>query len=270
MKGVVRAMNLIFRERKVHKSYIFLCTLLMLVAGCASTESNVNYGLNHYEMGLFNHAIPPLLKSVPELEKSSPTDHRVTRGYLALGIMAQDDKQLEQAESFLIKALETSKKVSQNRKTHLRNAQNTLGNFYLNQEKYDNALTHLTVALEISKEENLAPTLIAIDLDNLALVHSELGEYRESLKLSQEALELNEKSPSHKYYLRTRGIVGFNQAKLYELLSETRLAEKSYDLSIEALTLLVQNNSYEEWRLELVKKEKLKFLDGLKNSLKGN
>ncbi|MDO7085589.1 tetratricopeptide repeat protein [Pseudocolwellia sp. AS88] len=248
----------------MQKYHVRIFAVLLLLSGCASTEGNVNYGLNHYDMGLYNHAIPPLLKSVPELEKSAPIDQRVTRGYLALGIMAENDKRYEKAEIFLKKALETSQIVTLNRSTHIRNAHNTLGNFYLKREQYDTALIHLNQALDISKEENLEPTLIAIDLDNIALVHSELGEHKKSLELSKQALLLNEKSPSHKYYLRTKGIVYFNQAKRYELINENKLAEKNYDLSIEAFAILIQTEPYEQWRLDLVKKEKAKFSTSIK------
>lgn len=242
------------------KFHLCIFSIIFLLVGCASTESNVNYGLNHYDMGLYNHAIPPLLKSIPELEKSDPTDQRVSRGYLALGIMAENDKRYAKAEIFLKKALETSQIVTLNRSTHIRNAHNTLGNFYLNRKKYDIALIHLNQALDISNQENLEPTLIAIDLDNLALVHSELGEHKKSLKLSKQAIELNEQSPSHQHYLLTKGIVYFNQAKTYELINENKLAETNYDLSIKALAKLVQTESYEQWRLDLVKKEKAKFM----------
>lgn len=245
-----------------YQRYIF--SFIFLLVGCTSTEGNVNYGLNHYDMGLYHYAIPSLLKSVPELEKTAPLDQRVTRGYLALGIMAENDKQYEKAEHFLIKALETAQIVNLNRNTHIRNAHSTLGNFYLNREKYDFALKHLSQAFDISNEENLKPTLIAIDLDNLALVHAELGEYVKSLALSKQALELNEQSPTHKYYLRTKGIVYFNRAKTYELINENKLAKDNYDLSIEALILLVKTAPYEQWRLDLVKKEKTKFTTNAK------
>jgi hypothetical protein len=45
------------------------------LSGCQyfSTEYQINYGLNHYEMGLYDLAIPPLMTAAKSLEgKSRP------------------------------------------------------------------------------------------------------------------------------------------------------------------------------------------------------
>ena len=233
---------------------ILISSLLLL--GCTSTEGNVNYGLNHYDMGLFNHAIPSLLSSTPELEKQTPSDPRVTRAYLALGIMAKADKMYNKAEEFMLKALSTAELVVENKNTHIRNAHNTIGNFYISQKKYKSALPHLEKALVISERENKDPVLTAIDIDNIALVYSELGEHSKSLELSNKALALNDKASNHKHYLRTKGVILFNQGKTYERLNQFDSAVKNYDASIKVLSELVNTKPHESWRIDVVKKAK--------------
>ena len=72
-----------------------------LLSGCVtlSTERQINYGLNHYEMGLFNHAIPPLVSAAESLEKKSPPDPRLVEVLIALGEMAAGTKRITKGSS---------------------------------------------------------------------------------------------------------------------------------------------------------------------------
>ncbi|GLQ31351.1 tetratricopeptide repeat protein [Litoribrevibacter albus] len=233
-----------------------MAVAMVFLTACASVDQNINYGLNHYKMGLYNHAIPKLLSSTPELENSNPTDQRVTEAYLALGVMAEADKQFEKAEEFMKKALETAKNVNENKSTHIRNANNTLGHFYINQQHYTQAKTYLERALEISRQKNNDPVMLAIDLDNLALVHFELGDQVQSTTYSDEALRLIEKDINHQYYIRTKGIVLYHQGLRLEKLGENKKALGRYNSSIEAFELLANKHSYESWRIDVVTKSK--------------
>ena len=230
--------------------------LSLILIGCQSTEGNINYGLNHYQMGLYNQAVPSLNSSVEELEKQNPSDQRVTRAYLALGVMAQAGKLFDRAEQYMEKALYTAKHTEKNKNTHIRNAHNTLGNFYINQEKFKLALPHLEKALLISEATNHDPVLVAIDIDNIAIVYSELRDHEKSLEFSEKALESNEMSPDNKYYLRTKGVILFNRGKTYEELKQYKLALINYEESIKLLTELVIKQPHESWRIEIVEKAK--------------
>lgn len=100
-----------FKEESVLRVALIILSGLLL-GGCASTESNINSGLWHYDAGLYGEAIPRLLDATADFEKTNPTDERVSRSYLALGVMAESSKLYEKAETYLLKALKTAKSTS--------------------------------------------------------------------------------------------------------------------------------------------------------------
>lgn len=53
----------------------FTLALLGLMTGCAAgIEQKVNYGLNHYHMGLYGQAIPALVSAADSLDRPGPVD----------------------------------------------------------------------------------------------------------------------------------------------------------------------------------------------------
>ncbi|PHS12123.1 MAG: hypothetical protein COA86_18695 [Kangiella sp.] len=230
--------------------------LLLTLVCCKSTEEDMNYGLSHYKMGLYNHAIPSLLSATPELEKTDPYDSRVTQAYLALGTMAQADKIYDKSEQFYLKALSSAETLKANKALHLRNIKNTLGNFYISRKSFEKALPLLKSAVALSQDMNSDSIFKAIDLDNLALVYTELGKLKESIELSVQALDLIENSKEHKLYDRTKGIVLYNHGKNIEKFDLFEKALDSYEQSIKSLKIHATNKSHENWRVELVEKAK--------------
>src|SRR5262245_10277070 len=88
---------------------VLMLALSTLVVGCASTEQQINYGLNHYELGLWGPAtIRPLVSAANSLEKTSPPDPRLPRILLALGTMAESHKRDDLAEDFFRRALKAA------------------------------------------------------------------------------------------------------------------------------------------------------------------
>ena len=232
-----------------------------MLVSCKATEGDINYGLSHYRMGLYNHAIPSLLSATPELEKADPYDPRVTQAYLALGTMAQADKMYDESEQYYLKALSSAETLKINKTLHLRNAKNTLGNFYISRKNFQKALPLLKDAVALSRGMNSDSILRAIDLDNLALVQAELGKSEESSKLSTQALDLIDNSKDHKLYHRTKGIILYNQGKNFEKFELFEKALDCYEKSIQSLKIHATNKLYENWRVELVEKTKSELIE---------
>jgi len=171
-------------------------------------------------------------------------------------VMAQADKMYDKAEEFMKQALLSAELADKDKTIHVRNAHNTIGNFYITRKKYQTALPHLEKALSISESTGADPTMTAIDIDNIALVYSELGDHKKAIAYSDRALASNEIAPQHQHYLRTKGIILFNQGKSYERLAQTDSAIRNYDASIKVLTTLVAQKPYESWRVDVVQEAK--------------
>jgi len=233
---------------------IYTILLSFFLFGCKTTEQKINYGLNHYEMGLFGYAAPSLLDSTPEFEKNNPNDPRVSRAYLALGTMENSNKMHERAEKYMLKALSSAENIKPTNIVILRNAKNTLGNFYISQKRFKEALPQLESAVEISKNKTGNYILRSVDLDNLALVMAELGKSKKATSYSNEALKLVEKGKQDRLYYRTKGIILYNKGKHHEKFNEFNKAQKCYKESISNLNKFVENNQYDAWRVDLVNK----------------
>lgn len=243
-----------FKETSVLRVALIMLTGLLL-SGCASTESNINSGLWHYNAGLYGEAIPRLLDATADFEKTNPTDERVSRSYLALGVMAENSKLYEKAETYLFKALKTAKSTSPFSQSVLRDAEATLGHFYLNRERYSEALQPLKNAEIISKNNQIDPLLNAIDLDNIGVALHGLAKTAESIGYSERALAIVEKNSTNDRYVLTKGIILFNLGKAYETSADIQKARRFYTQSVELLTIAVEQNSYEKWRLDAVQNE---------------
>jgi tetratricopeptide (TPR) repeat protein len=163
----------------------------MLPAGCLllSTDHQVNYGLNHYMMGLDHLAIPPLLSAAESLEKESPPDRRLPQVLTALGDMAARDKR--PAQEFYARALKAATALEPSDDNILRNTLVAAGRFYLGQKRAADAVPLFEQAAQISaRNPRFSRTLHAIDIDNLGLAYSEQGRYDQGMALSLRALRV--------------------------------------------------------------------------------
>jgi len=212
--------------------------LPVLFCGClVNTEHQINYGLNHYNMGLYNQAIPALVSAERSLAKTNPPDPRLPRIQIALGDMASAENRNDLAEEFYKKALVASERLAVPDKTSVRNSLVHGGNFYLNLKRPSEALPLLLRAVAISeKAPDFPRTLYAIDLDNLAQAYMGLGREQEGRALSLQALGVIDNAKSEPEALKARGIIYFNLGVSHEKQHENAEAESYFIRSLEVLS----------------------------------
>jgi len=129
----MRPRTSIHRVRRALACGALVLALSTLVAGClaSSTEQQINYGLNHYEMGLWGSAtVRPLVSTANSLEKANPLDPRLPRILLALGTMAESHKRDDLAEDSFRRALKAAEALRPVDEAQTRNALVDLGLFY--------------------------------------------------------------------------------------------------------------------------------------------
>lgn len=222
----------------------------------ASTEGQINYGLNHYKMGLYGHAIPPLMSAANSLEKTVPTDPRLVDVLIALGEMAQNDNRKDLANDFYTRALKAAESLKPQDTVRLRNSLVYLGTFYLNERPSD-AIPILTRAEEISRTfEN--QVLHAIDLDNLALSYSHIKDHPRASTLSLQALAIINKITTRAFAIRTKGVILYNLGYSEMELGSFQEAETHFKESL--LVLQSDAKNVEMWRVKTVIKGYAKLL----------
>lgn len=225
-----------------------------LLSGCVilSTERQINYGLNHYKMGLFNHAIPPLVSAAESLEKKSPPDPRLVEVLIALGEMAASTKRNDLAADFFPRALKAAEALKPQDNVRLRNSLVHLGNFYLAGRAAE-AVPLLTRAEVISRtlEDQV---LHAIDQDNLALAYQGTKDYARANALSLQALETLKNVKTGNLVPRTKGIILYNLGYSHMETGRYKEAEAHFK---ESLALLQSDPAgVESWRVKTVIKAK--------------
>jgi tetratricopeptide (TPR) repeat protein len=222
-----------------------LCALL---AGCMtlSTDQQVAYGLNHYSMGLYNQAIPPLVSAASSLEGRNPPDPRLSDVLVALGNMAQATGREDLAENYLPRAVKAAEAIAPPDPTRLRNSLVHLGSFYTG-KKPSEAVPLLERAERISATLN-DPVLNAIDIDNLAGAHRALKDYAHAISLGQRALQVIEQHPGAKLAGRTKGTILSNLGESYAGARDQQRAESCFKQSLEVLR--AAPSEVEAWRLK--------------------
>lgn len=227
-------------------------TLTTLNCQYFSTDSQINYGLNHYKMGLYDRAIPFLLSAVEDIENEEPTDPRLPQVLIALGNMATNKKDEARAEDFFRRALKAAEKLSPVNNVQIRNSLVHLGLFYRARDRAKEAVPLLKRATTIS-EEATNKVLFAIDLDNLGLAIDQLGRHEEANQLSLKALDvLDSLTPSNED-AKTRGVILYNLAWSYMNQKRYTEAEKLYQKSL----ALLEDESLgpvENWRIKTILK----------------
>lgn len=211
-----------------------------LLSGCAgSLDHKIDYGLNHYQMGLHGQAIPALVSAAESLDRPGPVDPRLPRILVALGDMASAESRPDLAEAYYKKALDRAEHLVPTNSTLLRNALVHGGNFLLEHGRPPEAVPWLERAVRVSElETGMSRVLYAIDLDNLgqALVRS--GRYEEGLARSRQALEVVDpllKEPEAK---KAKGIILYNLARAYEDRKLTEEARTHYRQALEVLPMV--------------------------------
>ena len=235
---------------------ILLTCSALLLGACAATEENVNSGLWHYKAGLYGQAAPKLVRAVPDLEKSNPSDPRVLSGYLALGRMAAADAAYEPAAGYFDKALQLARARHAADVTLTRNALVETGNFLNERKRFLDAIPLLQEAASISQRDSSLPrTLHAMDLDNLALAHAGAGNQVLAMAASDASLKTLDALSPTKDVQATRGVVLYNRAYALAEQGQVAAADATYK---EALSLVRANAA--PWRTKVVVANYAKFL----------
>jgi tetratricopeptide (TPR) repeat protein len=222
----------------------------LVVAGCVaiSTDEQVNYGLNHYNMGLYNRAIPPLMSAAESLEGKSPRDPRLVDVLIALGVMAQGTSRNDLAGDFYPRALKAAEMLEPPDNVRLRNSLVHLGTFYIEDRPSDAiALLERAEALSRGIDDKV---IHAIDLDNLAQAYQSLKQYPKAIALSTEALGVVEQNPQQRYAARTKGVILHTLAMSYSDAGDVKQAEAFFKQSLSVLRSA--RDDVEAWRLKTV------------------
>jgi len=223
------------------------------LSGCLyfSTERQINYGLNHYEMGLYDLAIPPLMTAAESLESKSPPDPRLVEVLIALGTMATSKERKDLVADFFPRALKAAEALSPVDNKRLRNALVNLGMFYAHNERPREAVPLLKRAAIISNGFD-DQVFHAIDLDNIAFAYQRFGKYVEASEYSLKALAVIEPLTAGKYLVRTKGVILNNLAASYVELARYAEAEARFKQSLAVLQSAPAEG--EPWRLETARK----------------
>lgn len=229
----------------------------LALAACASSESKLDSGLWHYSAGLYGEAAPRLIKSVPALASAKPNDPRVVTGYLALARMAANaGATANVVEGYYEKAQDAARRHHAGDATLTRNVATEVGNFYLGRDQHAEALPFLLEAARISENNKSTPRLIfAVDLDNVAVAQSALGNFALAAQYSDNALKELASVPDGKQARATHGIILFNRAVAYQRQGIAAPADEAYRRSLE----LINANS-EKWRRRVVVTNYAQFL----------
>jgi tetratricopeptide (TPR) repeat protein len=239
---------------------VFVLCITASLSGCQyfSTEYQINYGLNHYEMGLYDLAIPPLMTAAKTLEGKIPPDPRLVEVLVALGTMAMNTERKDLAADLFLRALKAAEVLNPADSNRIRNALNNLGMFYAENKRAREAIPVLKRAAAISIDIG-EQVYYAIDLDNIGFAHQRLGEYTEASEYSLKALDVIEHVTSGKYIGRTKGVVLHNLAAAYVELSRYVEAEENFKKSLAVLQSAPAE--VEPWRLETTRKSYADFLN---------
>ena len=203
-----------------------ITALSLVLPGCHyfNTESQINYGLNHYKMGLYNQAIPPLISAAKSLEGEDPPDPRLVEILLALGDMADSEKRNDMAADFYPRALKAAEALKPVDNERLRNALVHTGMFYSYHERAAEAVPLLEHAAALSARFD-DQEFYAIDLDNLACAHQNQKQYEKAVELQSKALKIADKLPTAKY--PNKGTILHNLGSSYMELGRFKEAETS-------------------------------------------
>jgi len=238
---------------------VLAALLVTCSCGCLyfSTERQISYGLTHYEMGLYEQAIPPLMTAARSLEKESPPDPRLVDVLIALGTMAVSEERNDLAGDFFARALKAAEALRPADERRLRNALVNLGMFYAQDDRRPReAIPLLERAAAISSGYG-DRELYAIDLDNLGFACQQAGMYAEGSKHSLEALAVIETVSTGSEREKTRGVILHNLAMSYAGEGRNAEAEERFRQSV---AVLESAPGVEPWRLETARHSYAEFL----------
>ena len=234
-----------------------LMTLLIpiVLAGCSTTDDQINSGLWHFNAGLHAQAIPRLLSGAESLQKSTPADPRLPSVLMALGNMAEEAKRADLAERYYQQAIQSVDEFHSKDDIQVRNALVQLGLFYSSVRRYSDAIPLLTRATHISAKTANINNRYAIDLDNLSLAVIGDGRQADAMMLNDEALQALKVLPQTAENIATRGVVHFNRAYALAEQGNNVAAEDYY---LHAITDI--SSSSEAWRMKIVRESYAAFL----------
>lgn len=114
---------------------------------------------------------------------------KLSSTYRSIGIYYRRDGKFAEAEFYLKRSLEIAEKHLPNSHPELAKAYNSYGIYFLTTGKYGPALDFLNKSLAINKLIN--PSGVAENLNNIGIVHENLGDYEQAFEHYKQALVYN-------------------------------------------------------------------------------
>ena len=223
-----------------------------ILSGCATTESKLIDGLSRYTRGLYNSATPLLAESTADFEKQHPHDGRTPKAYLALGLMAKADKDSVKTERFLLKALRAANNSIYKKHLVLRDINKTLGELYLAQNRFPEALPLLQKTLSSSNNSRDRAILQhAIAANQVATALAGVGKRDSAISHSNLALEIIDQLKGQLDHLSTKADILLNQAKIHAQFDEILQADAAFQRAISILKYHAKKYPFETWRIKI-------------------
>jgi tetratricopeptide (TPR) repeat protein len=222
--------------------------LIVMSACMVRTDAKIHYGMNHYEMGLYGHAIAPLRTVAARLDGVDPTDPRLPRVLEALGEMAWSSGRTDLAEEYFARNIDKVEHLDPPNERWAHRALTSLGLFLRSQKRSEEAIPLLARARDIARAWTDDRRGYAIALDNLSLACADVERWDEAIRHGDEALStLDELEPSAEND-RTRAVILFNRAWSFDRRGERSQAEPHY---VEAIQIFERHPipDGERWRL---------------------
>lgn len=192
---------------------ILLFTIAVVVAGCSSDgEAKKKQASAAHQMGLANLRQGSATKAIQELAKAEGYDPENPEIQNSLGMAYWARREPALAEQKFLRAVALKPEYSE--------GWNNLGAFYIDMERYEEAVNALNSALR-----NVQYTTYERALANLGWAHYKLGRLKEAERRLQEAVEM---APGFALAHRSLGIVLFDQGATDKALGHFDEAARLY------------------------------------------
>lgn len=242
-------------------SVAWVCMLALAATGCmVRTDRKIAYGLSHYEMGLYNVAVGPLLEAADRIEDEDPTDPRLPAVLDALGHMAASMDRPDLAEGFFRRGVEKTARLDPPDDRETYRALTSFGDFLRVQERSAEAIPLLERARDISASWNDDRLGHAIALDNLSLAYADAGRWDDAMAASASACEVLDAMPPSADVTRTRSVVLYNRAANLAIQGEHEAADAEFRDAIQTFEQANAQQAREGWRLGVMLRRYAAFL----------
>lgn len=217
MKTPLRPGSLPRRRLTIYRAaavcQILLFTTAVVVAGCSSDgEARKKQATAAHQMGLANLRQGSATKAIQELAKAEQYDPEDPEIQNSLGMAYWARRESVLAEQKFLRAVALKPEYSE--------GWNNLGAFYIDHERYEEAVNALTSALR-----NVQYSTYERALANLGWAHYKLGRLNEAQRRLEEAVDM---APGFALAHRSLGIVLFDMGAMEKSLAHFDEAARLY------------------------------------------